>query len=144
MTRRDLNSRSERRPPFRCALFGLYGGNQTVTPLIGASKIPMIGVEMGACVSKSLCPPTAHHASYTWSPCASRVHGGRPNFRRISEPHIPELRKKKDGQMKDIDAGDGVSIKTPAGRQPETTSLLFPRPLIHRTLKSRTCLMAEH
>jgi len=28
---------------------------------------------------------------------------------------------------KDTDAGDGVSIKTPGGRQRETTYLLFPR-----------------
>jgi len=29
--------------------------------------------------------------------------------------------------VKDTDAGDGVSIKTPGGRQRETTTLLFTR-----------------
>jgi len=34
----------------------------------------------------------------------------------------------EEGRMvKDTDAGDGVSIKTPRGKQQETTSLLFPR-----------------
>jgi len=28
--------------------------------------------------------------------------------------------------VEDTDAGDGVSIKTPRGRQRETTSILFP------------------
>src|SRR6218665_1813560 len=82
----------------------------------------LTGVEMGTCVSKRLCPPTPHNTTYTWSPCESRVCGGRPNFRRYSEQHIPEPRKK------DTDAEDGVSINTPGGRQLESTSLLFPRP----------------
>ena len=34
--------------------------------------------------------------------------------------------------VKDIDARDGVSIKTPGGKQRETTSLLFPRPWLDR------------
>ena len=37
------------------------------------------------------------------------------------------LNKEEEGRMvKDTDAVDGVSVKTPGGRQRETTSLLFP------------------
>jgi len=56
-------------------------------------------MEMGTCVSKSLCPPTAHHATYTWFPCGSWVHVGRPSFRRYMRTSHPWIRK-KDGWWK--------------------------------------------
>src|SRR6218665_1899426 len=38
------------------------------------------------------------------------------------------LNKEEEGRMvKDTDAGDGIFVKTPGGRQRGTTSLLFPR-----------------
>src|ERR1043165_4430222 len=39
----------------------------------------------------------------------------------------PETKSQKDGRWKTSAQGDGVSIKTPRGRQRETTSLYFPR-----------------
>jgi len=48
-------------------------------------------------------------------------------FACINEPHIPELRKKDRWWKTPTNAGDGAFIKTPGGRQRETTSLLFPR-----------------
>ena len=49
------------------------------------------------------------------TPCESRVRGGRPSFRQ----YMPtSLNKEEEGRMaKDTNAGDGVSIKTPRGRQ---------------------------
>src|ERR1043165_4861304 len=39
----------------------------------------------------------------------------------------PETKSQKDGRWKTSTLGDGVSRKTPRGRQRETTSLYFPR-----------------
>jgi len=46
--------------------------------------------------------------------------------------------------VKDTNAGDVVSIKTPIGKQRETISLPFPLRWLDRTWKPRICLTAEH
>ena len=93
-----------------------------------------MGWKWGACVSKSLypqlstTPPT--RGPHVEAECVvdDRVFAG------ISEPQ--SLNKEEEGRMvKDTDAGDGVSVKTPGGRQRETTSLLFSRIWLVRRIK---------
>ena len=75
---------------------------------------------------------SAHHATYTWSICGSRAPGGRPNFRRYKRTPHSWIKEEEGPTVKDIDAGDGVSIKAQGGRQRETTSLFFPRPWLEK------------
>jgi len=55
---------------------------------------------MGACVTMRLkkpLRPTALQATYTWSPVEAECVVDDQVFTGISEPHIPEPRKKKEG-----------------------------------------------
>src|ERR1043165_1750165 len=62
----------------------------------------------------------------------------------------PETKSQKDGRWKTSTLGDGVSRKTPRGRQRETTSLYFPRHTENddnnrmASLEVGTCRRAEH
>src|SRR6218665_4064533 len=80
----------------------------------------------GACVSKSLyphCPPRHLHVFPLWKLSAWWTTEFSPVY-----ANPTSLNKEEEGRMvKDTDAGDGVSVKTPGGRQRETTSLLFQR-----------------
>ena len=67
-----------------------------------------VGWKWGGMRLKKPLPITVHHATYT------------PVY-----ANPTSLNKEEEGRMvKDTDAGDGVSVKTPGGRQRETTSLL--------------------
>src|SRR6218665_3715367 len=83
------------------------------------------GWKWGACVSKSLYPncPSRHlHMVPLWKLSAWWTTEFSPVYAN------PTSLNKEEGRMvKDTDAGDGVSAKTPRGRQRETTSLIFPR-----------------
>jgi len=89
----------------------------------------------GACVSKAStpnCPPRHLHVvpllklSAWWTTEFSPVYANPTS-----------LNKEEEGRMvKDTDAGDGVSVKTPGGRQQETTSLLFPRIWLVRSIRN--------
>src|SRR5687767_13256967 len=56
------------------------------------------------------------------NPVDNRVRGGRPSPRR--DMRAPGTRSRKDGRWRTSTLGDGVSKKTPRGRQRETTSLI--------------------
>jgi len=85
-------------------------------------SLAIFGLQWWVCISKGLCPTTAHQATYTGSPCGSRVHGGRPSFRRYKRTPHSWIRKKKDGWWM-TPTLKMVFIKTPGGRQQEATSL---------------------
>ena len=79
------------------------------------------------CVSKSLYPQLSTtpciHVVFLWKLSAWWTTEFLPVY-----ANPTSLNKEEDGRMvKDTDAGDDVSVKTPGGRQRETTSLLFPR-----------------
>ncbi len=69
------------------------------------------------------CPPRHLHVVPLWKLSAWWTTEFSPVY-----ANPTSLNKEEEGRMvKDTDAGDGVSVKTPGGRQRETTSLLFPR-----------------
>ena len=87
----------------------------------------MCGVEMGRYASQKAstpnCPPRHLHVVFLWKLSAWWTTEFSPLY-----ANPTSLNKKEEGLVvKDTDAGDGVSVKTPGGRQRETTSLLFPR-----------------
>ena len=69
------------------------------------------------------CPPRHLHVVPMWKLSAWWTTEFSPVY-----ANPTSLNKEEEGRMvKDTDAGDCVSVKTPGGRQRETTSLLFPR-----------------
>src|SRR6218665_1911844 len=69
------------------------------------------------------CPPRHLHMVPLWKLSAWWTTEFSPVY-----ANPTSLNKEEEGRMvKDTDAGDGVSVKTPGGRQRETTSLLFQR-----------------
>ena len=72
------------------------------------------------------CPPLHLHVVPLWKLSQPECVVDDRVFAVYANP--TSLNKEEEGRMvKDTDAGDGVSLKTPGGRQRETTSLLFPR-----------------
>src|SRR6218665_2954226 len=103
---------------------------------------PDLGVEMGGMRLKNPLPPTVYPATYTWSPveaecvvddrvpateflrlrfCGRSRNQKFTSFRLYNYANPTSLNKEDEGRIvKDTDAGDVVSVKTPGGRQRET------------------------
>ena len=75
-------------------------------------------VKGASAAQMSTTPPTRGH------PVVNKVCGGRPSSRR--DKRVPKGEETEGRTVKTTDARDGVSLKTPRGRQRETTSLFFP------------------
>src|ERR1043165_1680110 len=65
------------------------------------------------------------------TPVNNRVRGGRPSPRWYMR--VPETRSRKDGRWRTSTLRDGVSLKTPRGRQWQTTSVNFAKKTVKKT-----------
>src|ERR1043165_2529348 len=65
------------------------------------------------------------------APVENRVRGGRPSPRRYMR--VPETRSRKDGRWRTSTLRDGVSLKTPRGRQWQTTPVNFAKKTVKKT-----------
>src|SRR6218665_183019 len=78
------------------------------------------------------CPPRHLHVVPLWKLSAWWTTEFSPVY-----VNPTSLNKEEGRMVKDTDAGDGVSVKTPRGRQRETTSLLFPRIWLVRNMEAK-------